>query len=77
MLSKDCINEILDNRPPNKPFTLSTAKEQVFICLNCFNSWEDKGFFLEETEYKILAYCNNCQEIIWETQKCQKQEKDN
>lgn len=35
-------------------------KEQIFICLNCLNSWNNKGFKKKDKVY----ICINCNEVV-------------
>jgi len=59
-LSKE---EILNIIKENSEITEELAKEQVYICLNCNNSWEDSGFTFNKIGFSYI--CNSCEEIVW------------
>ena len=66
------IKKIIQKRPPHIQFTQDIVKEQAYICLNCLNSWGEKGFLIKKEEDFWRIICNNCEEIIWKEKQDEK-----
>lgn len=64
-LTKEEILEII-SKHSEQEITEETAKEQIYVCLNCSNSWEDKGFTFNKIGFNYS--CNKCKEIVWSKQ---------
>lgn len=62
-MTKEQLKTILAKIPSLNNLTEEFAKEQVYICLSCLNSWEDKGFEFNKKDFSFI--CLNCAKVVW------------
>ena len=62
-ITNENIKKLLENSPAKVGFSHAAAKEQIYICLNCLNSWEDQGFLFDSDLCQFT--CSKCKEIVW------------